>query len=73
MKKRIKNKIKKRERGMMEEIMKKKSVALVRKRIIPTERPPLLGEVSAKFCGWRVSRGQRNGSPQTGAATISSK
>jgi hypothetical protein len=36
---------------------------LVRKRTIPTERPPLLGEVSANFCGWRVSRGQRNGSP----------
>jgi hypothetical protein len=24
---------------------------LVRKRIIPTERPPLVGEVSANFCG----------------------
>jgi hypothetical protein len=29
----------------------KNSVALVRKRSIPTERPPLLGEVSANFCG----------------------
>jgi hypothetical protein len=28
-----------------------KSVALVRKRTIPTERPPLVGEVSASFCG----------------------
>jgi hypothetical protein len=25
------------------------SVALVRKQIIPTERPPLVGEVGAKF------------------------
>jgi hypothetical protein len=24
---------------------------LVRKQTIPTERPPLLGEVSANFCG----------------------
>jgi hypothetical protein len=38
------------------------SVALVRKRIIPTERPPLVGEVSANFCGWRVPRCQRDGS-----------
>jgi hypothetical protein len=27
------------------------SVALVRKRTIPTERPLLVGEVSANFCG----------------------
>jgi hypothetical protein len=27
------------------------SVALVRERPIPTERPPLVGEVSANFCG----------------------
>jgi hypothetical protein len=27
------------------------SVALVRKRTIPTERPQLVGEVSASFCG----------------------
>jgi hypothetical protein len=27
------------------------SVALVRKRTIPTERPPLVGESSANFCG----------------------
>jgi hypothetical protein len=27
------------------------SVALVRKRTIPAERPPLVGEVSANFCG----------------------
>jgi hypothetical protein len=27
------------------------SVALVRKRTIPTERPQLLGKVSANFCG----------------------
>jgi len=28
------------------------SVALVRERTIPTERPPQVGEVSANFCGW---------------------
>jgi hypothetical protein len=30
------------------------SVALVRERIIPTERSPLVGEVSANFCGGRL-------------------
>jgi hypothetical protein len=30
-------------------IKKLNSVALVRKRTIPTERPPLVGEVSAKI------------------------
>ena len=39
------------------------SVALVRERTIPTERPPPVGEVSANFAGRGVSRGQRNGSP----------
>jgi hypothetical protein len=39
------------------------SVFLVRKRTIPTERPPLVGEVSANFSGWRMSRRQRNESP----------
>jgi hypothetical protein len=29
----------------------KNSVAVVRKRTIPTERPPLVREVSAKLCG----------------------
>jgi hypothetical protein len=29
------------------------SVALVRERTIPTEWPPLVGEVSARFCGLR--------------------
>ena len=35
------------------QLLKKKkiSVALVRKRTIPTERPPPVGEVSANFCG----------------------
>jgi hypothetical protein len=46
------------------------SVALVRKRTIPTERPPLVGEVSINFCGQRVSRGQRNGSPRPYAGRI---
>jgi hypothetical protein len=40
------------------------SVALVRKPTIPTERPPLVGEVSANFSGQKVSRGQRNESPR---------
>ena len=40
------------------------SVALVRERTIPTERPPPVGEVSATFAGRGVSRGQRNGSPR---------
>jgi hypothetical protein len=40
-------------------------VALVRERTIPTERPPLVGEVSANFCGLRMSRGQRNGFPRS--------
>jgi hypothetical protein len=40
--------------------LKLNSVALVRKRTIPTERPPLVGEVSANFSGQRVLRGQRN-------------
>jgi hypothetical protein len=30
--------------------LKKNSVALVRKRTIPTDRPPLVGEVSANLC-----------------------
>jgi hypothetical protein len=42
---------------------KANSGALVRQRTIPTERPPLVGEVSANFSGYRVSRGQRNESP----------
>jgi hypothetical protein len=56
------------------------SVALVRKRTIPNERLPLLGEVSANFCGKRVLRGQRNEFPRllisvfyTAAATFSFK
>jgi hypothetical protein len=30
---------------------------------IPTERPPLVGEVSANFIGYKASRGQCNESP----------
>jgi hypothetical protein len=45
-------------------VKKENSVALVRERTISTERPPLVGEVSAKFCGKKVSRGQRSGSPR---------
>jgi hypothetical protein len=44
---------------------KPNSVAFVRERTIPTARPPLFGEVNASFCESRVSRGQRNKSPQT--------
>jgi hypothetical protein len=40
------------------------SVALVRERTIPTEQRPLVGEVSANFCGWRVLHNQRNGFQQ---------
>jgi hypothetical protein len=40
-------------------------MALVRERTIPTERLQLVGEVSANFCGQRVSRGQRNGFPRS--------
>jgi hypothetical protein len=32
-------------------------------RTIPTERPPLVGQVSTNFSGERVSCGQRNESP----------
>ena len=34
-------------------LKKKNSVALVRERTIPTERPPPVDEVSANFCGYR--------------------
>jgi hypothetical protein len=40
------------------------SVASVRERTIPIERPQLVGEVSANFCGCRVLRGQRDVSPR---------
>jgi hypothetical protein len=33
---------------------KKNSVALVRQRTIPTERPPLVGEVSANFKAQKI-------------------
>ena len=34
-----------------EPYIQKNSVALVRERTVPTERPPPVGEVSANFCG----------------------
>jgi hypothetical protein len=37
---------------------------VVRKRTIPTELPPFVGEVIANFWGYRVLRGQRNESPR---------
>jgi hypothetical protein len=41
---------------------KKNSMVWVSEWTIPTERPPLVGEVIANFCGQRVPRGQRDGS-----------
>jgi hypothetical protein len=35
----------------MDNVQSYDSVALVRERTIPTERPSLVGEVSANFCG----------------------
>jgi hypothetical protein len=35
-------------------------VAWVREWTIPTERPPLVGEVSANFCEYKVPRDQRD-------------
>jgi hypothetical protein len=37
------------------------SVTLVCERTIPTELLPLVGEVGANFCGYRMSRDQRDG------------
>jgi hypothetical protein len=37
------------------------SVVWVRERTIQTERPPLVGEVIANFCGWRMSCCQCDG------------
>jgi hypothetical protein len=34
-------------------ILKLNSMVWVRERTIPTERPPLVSEVIANFCGWR--------------------
>ena len=36
---------------LLSDTLKLNSVALVRERTIPTERPPPVGEVSANFCG----------------------
>jgi hypothetical protein len=33
------------------ELSKINSVAVVRERTVPTERPPLVGQVSANLCG----------------------
>jgi hypothetical protein len=44
---------------------KKNSMASVCERTIPTERPPLVGEVNANLCAnTSVSRGHRNGFPR---------
>jgi hypothetical protein len=42
--------------------LKLNSVAWVREGTIPTERAPLVGEVSASFCGYRLPRGLHDGS-----------
>jgi hypothetical protein len=39
-------------------------MALVRKQTISTEGLPLVGEISANFCGQIVSRGQGDGNPR---------
>jgi hypothetical protein len=39
-----------------------KLLVLSHERTIPTERSPLVGEIIANFCEWRVSRCQRDGS-----------
>jgi hypothetical protein len=41
---------------------KKNSMIWVSERTIPTEPPLLVGEVIANFCGYKVPRGQRDGS-----------
>jgi hypothetical protein len=48
------------EGGVMQTKTKLNSVALVRKRTLPTGRPPLVVEVSANLYGERVLRGQHN-------------
>jgi hypothetical protein len=42
--------------------LKVNTVEFVRERTIPTERPPLVGEVTANVYGYWISRGRRNGS-----------
>jgi hypothetical protein len=44
------------------DVKKLNSMVWVRERTIPTEQPPLVGEVIANFCGERVPRGQLDGS-----------
>ena len=67
-------------RGYRPIVFDTNSVALVRERTIPTERPPRLAKLVPTFADRGVSRGQRNGSPRplisvfwTGAATFSFK
>jgi hypothetical protein len=45
------------QRGWTKEL---NSVVWVRERTIPVERSPLVVQVSANFCAYRVSRGQRD-------------
>jgi hypothetical protein len=48
----------------LEEEIELNSVAWVGERTLPTERPLLVGEVTANSCGREVSRSQRGGSLQ---------
>jgi hypothetical protein len=43
---------------------KNNSLALVRERTTPTKRLPIVGEVSANFIGYGVTRSQRGGYPR---------
>jgi hypothetical protein len=52
----------KRESASLSAKTKLNSMVWVRERTTQTERPPLVGEVIANFCGQRVPRGQRDGS-----------
>jgi hypothetical protein len=50
------------QQGVMIQELKLNSVGWVRERTIPTERLRIVSEISANFCGYRVSRCQRDGS-----------
>jgi hypothetical protein len=46
-------------------LLNKNAVALAREQTMPTERPPLVGEVVPNFADRGVVRGQRNGFPRS--------
>jgi hypothetical protein len=47
--------------SIFQQLIHKNSVVLVCERTIPTELPPLVSEVSAKFCGWMLTPCRRDG------------